>query len=513
MRKQLPLLLLIVTIWLPESFSLNAQKYDGKHEWRAAWIATVNNIDWPSGRGLSAEKQKAELVAYFDLFKKLNFNAIILQIRPTADAFYLSKYEPWSIYLTGDQNKTPEPFYDPLAFAIEQAHKRGMELHAWLNPYRVSQDTANIKEMNPDHIYNSRPDLFVRHEKKLYFDPAYPETREFLVKVIKDIVTRYDLDGIHFDDYFYPNNDFNDDISFAKHPRGYKAEDRAAWRRENVDMVIEMLRDTIKSVKSYVKYGISPYAVWRNLREDSRGSNTKGYSYTNYDHLHADLLLWMEKGWLDYVLPQLYFNIGYDIVDFSIISKWWQDNSAGTPVYGGLATYKLDAKSNIVAWRSSAEIERQIKALRDMPGYRGMCYYSAKNMRDNVLGINKVLATAYPNPALVPQLKGFSDIKPAAPIGAEVVKMGQNGIIVWTPADNSTHIEEAKTMYHVVYRFPKGERPDFSKGVAIIALTGEEFVKLNEGSDVDNYDYYISSLNRLFNESEYTLCRVAESEL
>ena len=513
MRKLFPLLVLIVTAWLPENFSLNAQKYDGKYEWRAAWIATVNNIDWPSRRGLTAQEQKTELIGYFDLFKKLNFNAIILQIRPTADAYYVSKYEPWSIYLTGNQNVAPEPFYDPLAFAVEEAHKRGMELHAWLNPYRVSQDTANIKEMNPGHIYNRRPDLFVRHENKLYFDPAYPETREFLVKVIKDIATRYDLDGIHFDDYFYPNNNFNDEASFSIHSRGYKAEDKMAWRRENVDMVIEMLRDTIKSVKPYIKYGISPYAVWRNLREDPRGSDTKGYSYTNYDHLHADLLLWMENGWLDYVLPQLYFNMGYEIVDFSIIAKWWQDYSAGTPVYGGIASYKLDAKSNITAWRSSAEIGKQIEMLRSMPGYQGMCYFSAKNMRDDLLGINRVLTSAYPYPALVPQLRGFSDVKPASPRDGEIVKMGKYATIVWTPADNSTNIEEAKTMYHAVYKFPKGQTPDFSKGEAIVALTGEEYVRIDDSSDIDKYDYYVSALNRLFNESGYTLCKVNNSEL
>jgi len=502
MRKLLFFLLAGVLYMFSDSM-LNAQKYDGKHEWRAAWIATVNNIDWPSGRGLSAQKQKEELIAYLDLFKKLNYNSVILQIRPTADAYYISKYEPWSIYLTGSQNKAPEPFYDPLAFAIEEAHKRGMELHAWLNPYRVSQDTANIKEMNPDHIYNKRPDLFVRHEKKLYFDPAYPETREFLVKVIKDLVTRYDLDGVHFDDYFYPNNDFVDDVSFAKHSRGYKPEDKMAWRRENVNMIIEMLRDTIKSVKPYVKYGISPYAVWRNLREDPRGSDTKGYGYTNYDHLHADLLLWMEKGWLDYVLPQLYFNIGYDIVDFSIIAKWWQDNSAGTPVYGGLATYKLDKNSKIEAWRDPSEIKRQIEMLRSMPGYQGVSYYSAKNMRDDRLGVNRIIASAYSHPALVPQLRGFSDIKPAIPKGAEIVKMGRHATIVWSPADNNTDVEEAKTKYHAIYRFPKGERPDFSKGNMIIALTGEDYFRIENSSDIDKYDYYISALNRLFNESGY----------
>lgn len=475
--------------------------YDGKHEWRAVWIATVNNIDWPSKPGLDSETQKKELIEYLDLFKEFNFNAVILQVRPTADALYVSENEPWSIYLTGDQNLTPDPLYDPLQFAIEQAHKRGMELHAWLNPYRVCQDTADIRLMNPDHLYFKRPELFVRHGKKLYFDPAYPETRESLVNVVKDMVNRYDLDGIHFDDYFYPNNDFVDDESFKKHPRGYSAENKMAWRRENVDLVIEMLRDTIKSIKPYIKFGISPYAVWRNLREDPRGSDTKSYGYTNYDHLHADLLLWMEKGWLDYVLPQLYFNIGYENADFKIVSEWWRDYSAGTPVYGGLGTYRLSANAKIEAWRDVNEIGRQVKMLRDMDEYGGVCYFNAKNMKQNILGINELLRELYPNPAIIPPMRGFSSIKPETPQNAKVIKMGTYAHIVWERDNRSYDTEEAKTKYHLVYKFKKGKRPDFSDGKAIIALTGEGFVAI-PAEEVESHDYYISSLNRLFTESD-----------
>lgn len=477
-----------------------AQGYDGKHEWRAVWIATVNNIDWPSKPGLSSEQQQKELIEYFDLFKKLNMNAVVLQIRPTADAFYVSKYEPWSIYLTGDQKKGPVPHYDPLEFAIKEAHKRGMELHAWLNPYRVSQDTANIKDMNPDHIYNKRPDLFVRHGKKLYFDPAYPETREFLVKVIKDLVTRYDLDGIHFDDYFYPNNDFEDSKSFELHSRGYKAEDKMAWRRENVDLVIEMLRDTIKSVKPFVKYGISPYAVWRNKREDPRGSDTKSYGYTNYDHLHADLLLWMEKGWLDYVLPQLYFNIGYEAADFKVLADWWQDYSNGTPVYAGLGTYRLEKDARIPDWRSADQIRMQAEIIRQMPAYQGACYFNAKNFKDNRLGINEVVQKLYPNPALVPALNGFPVDAPDSPLSAEGQYKEGKLVITWKSATPSGKDKPA-AKYHVVYRFGKNEKADFTKGDAIIALTGESSFSAGEVKD-DNFVYYVSALDRLYNESK-----------
>jgi uncharacterized lipoprotein YddW (UPF0748 family) len=480
--------------------SASSQVYDGKHEWRAVWIATVNNIDWPSRPGLSSQAQQKELIEYLDLFKKMNFNAVVLQVRPTADAFFVSPYEPWSIYLTGDQKVAPSPAYDPLEFAIKECHKRGMELHAWLNPYRVSQDTANLKEMSPNHLYREKPELFVRHGKKLYFDPAFPQTREFLVKVIKDLVIRYDLDGIHFDDYFYPNNDFEDSKSFASHSRGFKPEDKMAWRRENVDMVIKMLRDTIKSVKPYVKFGISPYAVWRNKKEDPRGSDTKSYSYTNYDHLHADILLWMEKGWLDYILPQLYFNIGYDAADFKVLAKWWEDYNAGTPVYGGLGTYRLAADAKIPEWRSANEIKLQADMLRKMPSYQGVCYFNAKNFKENRLGINSVMEELYPYPALVPALKGIPLKAPAAPKNPKLIQTGNLLKITWDNGEkDKSNVHAAK--YHLIYRFETGEKPDFTKGSAIVVLTGEDSYSIKESNGKD-YQYYLSALDRLFCESK-----------
>ncbi len=474
--------------------------YDGKHEWRAAWIATVNNIDWPSKPGLSSEQQKEELIEYLDLFKSMNFNAIVLQVRPTADAFYKSKLEPWSIYLTGDQKTAPEPIYNPLEFAIEEAHKRGMEMHAWLNPYRVSQDTANLVDMSPDHIYKQQPHLFVRHGKKLYFDPAYPETREFLVNVIEDMVMNYDLDGIHFDDYFYPNNDFEDSLSFSLHSRGYAEEDKMTWRRENVDIVIEMLREKIKSVKPYVKFGISPYAVWRNLREDPRGSDTKSYGYTNYDHLHADILLWMENGWLDYVLPQLYFNIGYENADFNILANWWQEYSAGTPVYGGLGTYRLDKNSKIEAWKSPDEIKQQADILRKMKAYQGVCYFSARNFKNNRLDINDIMYELYPNPALVPALRGFPIKTISSPNDVKIENSEEGTRIVWKkPVIEKEDMHAPK--YHLIYRFSKNSKPNFEKGHAIIALTGEDSYFFEMEAN-DYFDYYVSALDRLYNESK-----------
>lgn len=487
-------------------FSYNAKaEYDGKREWRAVWIATVNNIDWPSSPNLSPQDQQKELIQLFDLYKELNFNAIVLQIRPTADAFYKSDLEPWSIYLTGDQKKGPHPHYDPLTFAIKEAHKRGMELHTWLNPYRVSQNVNNIKDLSSNHIYRQKPYLFVKHGNKLYFDPAYPETREFLTKVIKDLVTRYDLDGIHFDDYFYPNNDFSDESSFAKHNRGYKREDKMAWRRENVDLVVKMLRDTIKSIKPFVKFGISPYAVWRNKKEDPRGSETKSFGYTNYDHLHADILKWMEMGWLDYVLPQLYFNIDHPSADFKVLAEWWRNNSAGTPVYGGIGTYKLDASSKVESWRTSEEIRKQAEMVRGISEYQGVCYFSAKDMKRNTLGINNILKSLYPYPSITPPLRGFETTPPPIPTGARIISREGSKHLVWNGEplpDGDAPLQECnseRAYYYLIYKFEKGAVPDFNKSDAIFALTGATSITIQKDGE---YDYYVSALDRLYNESQ-----------
>lgn len=467
-------------------------------EWRAVWIATVNNIDWPSKPGLKSEDQKRELIYYLDLFKSLNFNAIVLQVRPTADAFYISNLESWSQYLTGVQGQAPNPLYDPLSFAIEEAHKRGMELHAWLNPYRVSQDTSNLSDLPKEHIARKAPELFVKHTKKYYFDPAYPQTREFLSAVVKDLITRYDLDGIHLDDYFYPNNDFNDTLSFKLHNRGYTLENKMEWRRENVDLVVKMIHDTVKTYQPRVKFGISPYAVWRNSDKDPRGSNTKSYSYTNYDHLHADILKWMEMGWVDYIVPQLYFNIGYPALDFDIVSKWWSDYSYSIPLYAGLASYRLDSQSKIVAWRSVLEISNQIDRIRSLKGYFGACYFSAVNFKVNKLGINFLLKEKYKYPAISPILKGFDTTKPKSPTYTKLTHKDGKTVLSWQRVSGDQ--ESPKAQSYVVYRFKTIDKLNFDTAESIICITGENRVALIEKEI--NYVYYVSALDKLSNESD-----------
>ena len=319
-------LLFVVLLFIT---TLSAQQ--SKREMRAVWVATVANIDWPSQRNLTSKAQREEMRAMLDEFARNNVNAIVLQIRPTADAFYPSELEPWSNWLTGKQGVRPNPYYDPLQFIIEEAHKRCIEVHVWLNPYRVL-NSDNLGILNKNHLFYKNRELFVKYGDKYYFDPGLDETREFLNKVVEDVVERYDIDAVHFDDYFYPyrvaNEEFPDAMTFKKNPRGFAPNQRDDWRRNNVNMVIKELQQTIKSLKPWVEFGISPFGVWRNNTVDTKGSATRA-GVQNYDDLYADILKWLKEGSIDYVAPQLYWEIGKKVADYEILAKWWSENSFG----------------------------------------------------------------------------------------------------------------------------------------------------------------------------------------
>jgi len=298
------LFLFIINIFLITSVFAQSPK----RELRAVWIATVANIDWPSSQKLSSKEQREEMRKILDGCVKNNINTVIMQIRPTSDAFYPSALEPWSHWLTGKQGVKPNPYYDPLQFIIEEAHKRCIEVHVWLNPYRLS-NSDNIDMLSKDHLYYKNKDLFVRYGGKYYFDPGLDETRMFLNSVVEDVVEHYDIDAVHFDDYFYPykvgNQEFPDNESFKKFPRGFAPNQKDDWRRNNVNMVIAELQQTIKSLKPWVEFGISPFGVWRNDNVDPNGSATRA-GVQNYDDLYADILKWLKEGNIDYVVPQLY---------------------------------------------------------------------------------------------------------------------------------------------------------------------------------------------------------------
>jgi len=468
----------------------------GKREFRGVWVATVNNIDWPSKPGLSTSQQKAEISEILDMNKANGMNAVIFQARPAADAFYPSKYEPWSQYLTGTPGKAPDPFYDPLLEWINQSHVRGMELHVWCNPYRVSQNAG--QPLAGNHIAFKHPDWVLKYGNKLYFDPGNPGVREFVTKVIEDMVSRYDLDAIHFDDYFYPykiaGEEFPDAESFHKYnPQGLSLDD---WRRQNVDLIIQMLSKSIKRIKPWVRFGISPFGVWRNQKDDPRGSATNA-GQTNYDDLYADILKWQQKGWIDYVVPQLYWHIGHPAADFKTLCDWWGQHSYGKNVYIGQGVYRIDPNSNTAEWATGGEIERQIEYLRRNPALSGSVYYSSKCFKSGLLGLNEHLRNKYYKyPALVPATPWIDNTAPERP---KLKKAGKNKI-KWK--NRRTKDEMNTAVRTVIYICKKGEKFNPADNRFIFdVVPGKEYRLLTNSRIRHKYEVRVSALGRTNNES------------
>lgn len=450
-----------------------------KREFRAVWIATVANIDWPSTPDLSPTKQRIEMRRMLDKLQEANINAIVIQIRPTADSFYPSAFEPWSYYLTGKNGQPPYPFYDPLQFIIQEAHQRCMEVHVWLNPYRVTNASNQINKLDKNHIYYKNRDLIVKYGDKYYFDPGLDETRAFLNNVVKDIVERYDIDGIHFDDYFYPypigNKSFPDDKSFREYPRGFTS--KADWRRNNVNLIIEELQQTIKGTKPWVQFGVSPFGVWRNKNKDINGSATKA-GLTNYDDLYADILKWLKEGDIDYVVPQLYWEIGRDIVDYKILSQWWANHSYGNNVYvglyaSGLGTNKRDA------WQNGNELARQLEYnAKYVPEISGDVFFSASTFLKNPKGLIDTLENNYYKyPAIQPMCKNIKGPHPEQPQNLRIINDKNESYLYW---DDIKGEGGNKIAYYVVYGFRGKEAGNLTNPANIVVTTTESCVDLKK---------------------------------
>lgn len=390
--------LLIACCLLPMVSSAQA-----KPEFRGVWVATVDNIDWPSKGNFNSDSQKVEFVKLLDMHRRNGMNAMIVQIRPVTDAFYPSQYEPWSEFLTGVQGQPPVPYYDPLEFMVAETHKRGMEFHAWMNPYRA---VFNIYKSSiaATHITKIHPEWFLTYGDKKYFDPGVREVQQHVTNVVKDVVSRYAIDAIHFDDYFYPykipGKEFPDYASYNKYGNGMSKDD---WRRSNTDSIIRMLSIAIKKENPKCQFGISPFGVWRNIDKDPiNGSKTTG-AQTNYDDLYADILLWLQKGWIDYVAPQLYWEFGHKIAPYEILLDWWSKHTYGKNCYIGLGIYR--ASSN-AAWKDVTQLPRMIDALRNTPNIQGMIFFSSKTFDKNPNGWGDTLRLNYfKEPAKTPEIK------------------------------------------------------------------------------------------------------------
>ncbi|GAC1416748.1 MAG: glycoside hydrolase family 10 protein [Flavisolibacter sp.] len=381
------------------------------YEFRGVWMATVDNIDWPPKDQFNVEIQKKDYIRQLELHRQNGMNAIIFQARPAADAFYPSPYEPWSQWLTGRQGRPPVPFYDPLEFSLEEAHNRGFEYHVWCNPYRANFSIGK-SSIAPAHITKIHPEWFLPYGGTLYFDPGNKEAQDWVIRVIKDIVTRYDVDAIHMDDYFYPyrikGKEFPDQKSFAKYGKGM---DKNQWRRSNVDSIIFKLSSMIKMIKPWVKFGISPFGVWRNKTNDSEGSDTEA-GQTNYDDLYADVLLWLRMKWIDYVAPQIYFEFSQPHAPYQVLLQWWNNHTYGRQCYIGLGLYKAGYNE---AWKDPKLIPREIDSLRLQTNVQGAIFFSSTSFDKNPLGWNDSLRNNYyRSPALIPPM----DWLPAKPVGA-----------------------------------------------------------------------------------------------
>jgi uncharacterized lipoprotein YddW (UPF0748 family) len=385
-------------------------------EFRGVWIATVANIDWPVSGTDSWEKQKKDYLALLDYYKGLHFNAVIVQIRTAGDALYPTKLAPWSKYLTGQQGTAPKTQENPLNWMIEAAHQRGLEFHAWLNPYRATMD-LNTAGLNPNHDFHKHRKWMLKYGSKWYYDPGLPEVKTHLLQIIDEVVENYDIDAIHFDDYFYPyrepNLEFPDQASYAAHKKPGQSKDD--WRRQNVDELILALSQTIKSKKPWVQFGISPFGVWRNKSKDPKGSPTQA-GQTNYDDLFADVLLWMKNGWIDYLIPQLYWSMEHRLASHRILADWWSNNSYGVPVYLGNGPYKIREDSD-AAWKEPKELITQVHYGRTLPQIQGNAFFSARSIYTKNQDIAQLLKReVYDRPVLPPAFEPKTPVSIPPPV-------------------------------------------------------------------------------------------------
>lgn len=499
----------IITALLLISIQLASQS--PKREVRAVWLTTVANIDFPSQRGLATASQKQELIKILNQHQENGINTIIFQIRPCADALYESILEPWSRYLCGKQGDAPSPFYDPLEFIITEAHNRNMELHAWINPFRVRLNKRDA--LTKTHPYIKHPEWGWNYNNKTYFDPGVPEVRDHTIKVIRDIVRRYDVDGIHFDDYFYPYKNGNtlalpDKSTFKKYQGTFADNQIGDWRRNNVNTFIQEASRVIKEEKAWVKFGISPFGIWKNSKSANDGLPTKTAA-SNYDMLYADIIKWQKEGWIDYCAPQLYWAIGYKHADFEKLLEWWNNNAYGRHMYIGHGLYKVNVKSREKAWQSYYEIEKQLIYTRRMENISGNIYYSSKHLtskKELTPLCSALRQNYYKNPALQPLMPWIDNKAPKPPTKVEFSSNGVSNKISWRAPKYKDPMDKAYK--YIIYK--GGSKTDLGpeKMVTIDTKTEYDLPMNSEGGT-----YYITCIDRMQNESKAIEIHIKKNQL
>ncbi|MBE3565629.1 MAG: family 10 glycosylhydrolase [Thermogemmatispora sp.] len=476
---------------------------------RGVWIATVANLDWPSRPGLPAAVQQEEGRRLLDQVKALGFNAVFVQVRPLGDAFYPSHYAPWSAYLSGVQGRSPG--YDPLGFLLNEAHRRNLEFHAWLNPFRISFHD-NLAALAPTNPARQHPEWVVPYAGALYLNPGLPAVRRLLAATVEELLRRYDVDGIHLDDYFYPypvgKLPFPDSETYRQYGAGHYRS-IADWRRANVNELIATLRQTIHRLRPTVKFGVSPFGVWRNRRSDPSGSATAA-AVTSYDSLYADTRTWIRHHWLDYIAPQLYWPIGFRPADYATLVRWWVHEVQGWPVhlYIGQAAYKIGSGG---PWNDAEEMPRHLRFDLHFAAIKGEVFFRLKSLLADPLGFARRLRTAlYRHPALIPVMPWLGGGPPPTPraLQAQLQPQGTNRWTVtlrWQDGSGG----QAQTVAYALYRLDGAAPPGLCALKAATALLATQrrfgtgwqlFVDQLAPQDA-LYTYYVTALDRLYHES------------
>ena len=482
---------ILLTVALMLAVAVGAQK---KREMRGAWIQCVNG----QFQGIGTAKMQQTLTYQLDELQRDGVNVIIFQVRPECDALYESKLEPWSRFLTGQQGKAPSPYWDPLKWMIEECHKRGMELHAWINPYRAK--TKGTKMLASNHISVRKPMNCFAYDELFILNPGIAENRDYICEVAKDIVTRYDVDGIHMDDYFYPypvkGEGIPDDELFYDNSNGLKNQND--WRRYNVNLFIEQFYKTVHAAKSWVKVGISPFGIYRNKRNSEIGSNTNGLQ--NYDDLYADILLWVNNGWLDYCVPQIYWEIGNKAADYDTLIHWWNQYASARPLVIGedverTVKYRDPKNPNVHQLSAKMALHQQL------PNVQGSVLWYAKAVVDNVGNYGTSLRQTYWRyPALQPAMPFIDDKAPGKVRKMKPIWTSDGYVLFWTAPKGDDWNDQA--VKYVVYRFGAKEKINTNDPSKICAITTQPFYKLPYVDGKEKWVYVVTALDRLQNESK-----------
>lgn len=477
-----------------------------KRELRAAWLSTFLNLDWPSTSVRTVQEVKDSVITLLNMHQQTGINAIYFQVRNECDAVYPSKFEPWSASVTGTQGVAPSAGFDPLQFMIDECRKRGIEIHAWFNPYRAVNNYNLIGNYASNHIAKTHPEWLLSQGTLRILNPGIPAVRDYVISIVMDVLRRYDVDGIHYDDYFYPypgaggtHTRFNDNATFAAYPRGFN--NLSDWRRDNINLLIQRSYDSIKTVKPWVKFGVSPFGIWRNKSSDATGSVTSGLQ--SYSEIYADTKKWLEQGWVDYVTPQIYWSIGFTTADYSALIPWWNNIANGRHIYSGQAVYKLNADlDNDTKWNNASQINNQVRLNRQYNNVLGSTFFRTRYFVINPLHFRDSLQEyMYSTPALLPTMPWRDNIAPQ-PVSNVTANVNSNHVqLNWTKPATTTN-ELDKVRQFVVYRF-NNATVNLEDAEAIQYVTANDqattFVDSNLAPAV--YYYVVTSLDRFHNES------------